>query len=83
MIHDLDIKSTNRLSSHSVKLWNQIYDLHAKLKHRWSIQLSLTYQTSAYAENEKNVKLHNWMNMQLSKELRNIANIQWINEWHA
>ncbi len=79
-IHDLDVKSTNKSSSHSVKLWNQICDLHAKLRRRWSIQSSLTRQTSAYAENEKNVELHNRMNTQLSKESRDVANIQWINE---
>ncbi len=83
VIHDLDVRSTNRSSSHSVRLWNQICDLHAKLRRRRSIQLSLTRQTSAYAENKKNVKLHNWMNMQLSKELKDITNIWWTNERHA
>jgi len=83
VIHDLNIRFTDRLSLYNVKLWNQICDLYAKLKHHWSIQSSLTCQTSAYAENEKNIKLHNQMNMQLSKELRNIVNIWWINEWHA
>ncbi len=75
VIHDLNVRFTNRSSSHSVRLWNQICDLHAKLKHHWSVQSSLTHQTSAYAENEKNVKLHNQMNTQLSKESRNITNI--------
>ncbi len=37
VIHDLDVKFTNKSSSHSMKLWNQICDLHAKLKHRQSI----------------------------------------------
>ncbi len=83
VIHDLDVRFINRSSSHSVRLWNQTCDLHAKFKHHWSIQLSLTHQTSAHAENEKNIKLHNQMNMQLSKELRDIANIQWTNKWHA
>ncbi len=82
-IHDLDVKFINRLSSYSVRLWNQICDLHAKLKHRWNIQSSLIHQTSAYAENEKNVELHNRMNTQLSKKSRDIANIQWINKWHT
>ncbi len=82
-IRDLNVKSTNRSSSHSVRLWNQICDLHAKLRRRQSVQSSLTRQTSAYAENEKNVKLHNRMNMQLSKESRDITNIQWTNERHA
>ncbi len=58
-IHDLDVKSTNRSSSHSVRLQNQICNLHVKLRHHQSVQSSLTHQTSAYAENEKNVKLHN------------------------
>ncbi len=83
VIHDLDVKSINRSSSHSVRLWNQICDLHVKLRHRWSIQSSLTHQTSAYVENEKNVKLYNWMNTQLSKESRNIINIWWTNERHT
>ena len=83
VIRDLDVKSTDRLSSHSVRLWNQICDLYAKLRHRWNVQSSLTRQTSAYTENEKNVELHNWMNTQLSKESREITNIWWINEWHA
>ncbi len=82
-IRDLDVKSTNRSSSHSVRLWNQICDLYAKFRHRQSVQSSLTCQTSAYAKNEKNVKLHNRMNMQLSRESRNVANIQWTNEQHA
>ncbi len=82
-IRDLDVKSTNRSSSHSVRLRNQICDLHAKLRRRQSVQSSLTHQTSAYAENEKNIKLHNWMNTQLSKESRDVANIQWTNERHA
>ncbi len=80
MICDLDVKSTNRLSLHSVRLWNQICDLDAKLKHCWSIQSSLTHQISAYTENEKNVELHNWMNTQLSKESRDVTNIWWTNE---
>ncbi len=82
-IRDLDVRSTNRSSSHSVRLWNQICDLHAKLRHHRSIWSSLTRQTSAYAENEKNIELHNRMNTQLSKESRDIANIRRTNEWHA
>ncbi len=82
-IYDLDVKSINRSSSHSVRLWNQICDLHAKLKRRWSIQSSLTRQTSTHAENEKNIELHNWMNTQLSRESRDIANIRRTNERHA
>ncbi len=31
----------------------------------------------------KDFKLHNWMSMQLSKELRNIIDVQWINKWDA
>ncbi len=83
VIHDLDVRSINESSSHSVKLWNQICDLHAKLKCCQSIQSSLTRQISAYAENEKNVELHNQMNTQLSKESRDITSIQWTNEWHV
>ncbi len=41
-IHDLNVKSINKLSSHNVRLWNQICDLHAKLKCRWNIQSSFT-----------------------------------------
>ncbi len=41
-IHDLNVRFTNKLSSHSMRLWNQICDLHAKLKRHWSIQSSLT-----------------------------------------
>ncbi len=36
-IHDLDVRSIDKSSSHSVKLWNKIYDLHAKLRHHWSV----------------------------------------------
>ncbi len=82
-IHDLDVRFTNKSSSHNVRLWNQICDLYAKLKCRRSVQSSLTRQTSAYAKNEKNIKLHNQMNTQLSRELKDVANIQWTNEWHA
>ncbi len=33
VIRDLDVKSTSKLSSHSVRLQNQIYNFHAKFKH--------------------------------------------------
>ncbi len=59
MIYDLNVKSTNRSSSYSIRLWNQTCNLHAKLRHHQSIQSSLTHQTSAYAENEKNIELYN------------------------
>ena len=58
IIHDLDDKSTSRLNSHHMRLWNQVRDLHAKFRCHWSVWLSLAHQTAAYAENEKNVKLH-------------------------
>ena len=54
-----------------------------RFKHRWSVWSSLARQTSAYSENEKNFKLHSQMSMQLSWESRNIAEVWWINEWHA
>ncbi len=82
-IRDLNVRSTSRSSSHSVRLWNQICDLHAKLRRRRSVWSSFTRQTSAHAENEKNIELHNWINTQLSKELRDVANIQWTNERHT
>ncbi len=66
MIYDLDIKSTSRSDSHSMRLQNQICNVHAKFKYHWSIQLSLAHQTSTYFENEKNFKLHSWMSTQLS-----------------
>ncbi len=78
MIRDLDVKSTNKSSSQSVRLWNQICNLHAKFRHHRNIQSSLTRQTSAYAKNKKNVKLHNQINTQLSKESKDIANIRLI-----
>ncbi len=37
VIRDLDVKSTSRSSSHSVRLWNQICDLYAKLRRRQSV----------------------------------------------
>ncbi len=37
VICDLDVKFTSKSSSHSVRLWNQICDLHAKLKRRQSV----------------------------------------------
>jgi len=82
-IHDLDIKSTSRSSSHHVKLWNQVRDLHAKFKCHQSIWSSLAHQTAAYTENEKNIKLHSWISTQLSKEQRDVADIQWANEHYA
>ncbi len=82
-IYDLDVKFTNKSSSYSVRLWNQICNFHVKLKYHQSVQSSLTHQTFAYIENEKNIKLHNQMNMQLSRKLKDITNIWWINEWHA
>ncbi len=57
-IHDLNIKSTSRSDSHSMRLRNQICSVHAKFKHHRSVQLSLARQTSAYSENEKNFRLH-------------------------
>jgi len=58
VICDLDIKSTSRSDSHDMRLRNQIRSVHAKFKHRRSIQLSFARQTSAYSENEKNFRLH-------------------------
>ncbi len=37
VIRDLDVRSTSRSSSHSVRLWNQICNLHAKLRRRRSV----------------------------------------------
>ncbi len=37
VIRDLDVKSTSRSSLHNVRLWNQICNLHAKLRRRWSV----------------------------------------------
>ncbi len=36
-IHDLDIKSIDKLSSHSMRLQNQICNVHAKFKRCQSI----------------------------------------------
>ncbi len=36
-IRDLNVRSTNRSSSYNVRLWNQICDLHAKLKRHQSV----------------------------------------------
>ncbi len=75
VICDLDVRSTSRSSSHCVRLWNQVRDLHVKSKYHWSVWSSLAHQTAAYAENEKNVELHSQMSTQLSKEQRDIADI--------
>ncbi len=82
-ICDLDIKFTSKSDSHSIRLQNQICNIHAKFKCCQSVQSSLAYQTSAYFENEKNFRLYSQMSMQLSWKSRNIAEIQWINKWHA
>ncbi len=83
MIRDLDVKSTSKSSSHHVRLQNQVRDLHAKFKRCQSIWLSFAHQTAAHAKDEKNVKLHSWMSMQLFKEQRDVVDIQWTNEHYA
>jgi len=45
--------------------------------------LSLAHQTAAHTKNEKNVELHNQMSMQLSKEQKDIADIQQVNKHYA
>jgi len=65
------------------ELQHQVRDLHAKFKHHQSIWSSFAHQTTAYAENEKNVKLYSWMNMQLSKEQRDVVDIQWASEHYT
>ncbi len=76
VIHDLNVRFTSWSSSHHVRLRDWVCDLHAKFRHYQSVWLSLAHQTVAHAENEKNVKLHSQMSTQLSKEQRDIADIQ-------
>ncbi len=82
-ICDLNVRFTSRSSSHCMKLQNQVRDLHVKFKHCRSVWSSLAHQTAAYIENEKNVKLHNQMSTQLSKEQRDIVDIQRANEHYV
>ena len=83
-IYDLDVtKFTSWSSSHCVRLQDQVRDLHAKSKCHQSIWSSLAHQIAAHAENEKNVELYSWMSMQLSKEQRNIIDIQWAKKHYA
>ncbi len=83
-IYDLDVtKFTSWSSSHCVRLQDQVRDLYAKSKCHQSIWSSLAHQIAAHAENEKNVELYSWMSMQLSKEQRNIIDIQWAKKHYA
>jgi len=66
-----------------VRLQDQVHNLHVKSRYHWSVWLSLAHQTAAYAENEKNIKLYSWMSMQLSKEQRDVADIQRANEHYV
>ncbi len=89
---EIEFKSTRQVDQIESKIWLNSFELSWSLSTQlklktwselswatWTWWQIYAHQTSAYFENEKNIKLYNWMNSQLSERQRVIADFWWTN----